>query len=116
MEDEDFELAYELLWEIKQGKMAGRMVSEKEWQLMQLLAADLLPGRKFDEDNFPEFIHLIAKEDTKWNHALQEALCTYYDKVEAGETEVGIAHLKMFIAACPSRWYRSFAESELTEN
>jgi hypothetical protein len=109
----DLKLAYRLLREFKEGKFTeGRMLSEEELRLIQVLSADLLPGTEFDEDNFHELIYLLASEDTKWNHALGEALDRFYREVEAGKTDEGVAVLNTFITICPSRWYRSLAEIE----
>lgn len=110
----DLKLAYRLLREFKEGKFTeGRMLSEEELRLIQVLSADLLPGTEFDEDNFHELIYLLASEDTKWNHALGEALDRFYREVEAGKTDDGVVVLNTFISVCPSRWYRSLAEIEV---
>ena len=110
----ELESAYGLLREFKGRKIPeGRILSADELHLVNILAADLLPNRKFDSVNFHEIIYAIATADTKWNFSLAETLDNFYREIGAGKVDDGVGVLKTFLNSCPSQWYRSIAEIEL---
>ncbi len=94
----------------------GRALTKSEIQLIKVLAQDLLPNRpstEVSEDNFSELIYELAREDSKWNRALGDALNSFYRQVEDGQKTEGLKTLQMFVSSCPSSWYRSHAETEI---
>lgn len=110
--------AYALLSDYQCGRIqSGREISPKELALVQALLVDLLPTQSLparaDQDAFKDLFFDLAREDTKWNHALGDALSEFYREVAEGQKEDGINTLKRFVDACPSKWYRSHAETEL---
>lgn len=110
--------AYALLAAFKSGNLEPRReLSTNELALIRLLAKDLLPTRivpdPLDDSDFGELIVEIVKQDSKWNHALMEALDLYYNRIRANDSQSAARGLREFIGECNSEWYRKHAESAM---
>ena len=114
----NLEQAYRFLYEFKEKSFGGNtlQLTEEELGYVTILAQELLPTTIItdsSETSLSDFLKQIAREDTKCNHALGNALDSFYHQVELGQEEEGRRTLREFLDICPSHWYRSHAEIEL---
>jgi hypothetical protein len=110
--EDDLQAAFELISDYKAGNLKpGSEVSEKQFHLLKLLRADLLPSEPELDEELPALVSRVAKEDSRWNREAMSAINDIYALRESEKHNEADSLQKSFLQRCPSSWYREIVDA-----